>query len=203
MLLLRSWVVGGAVVVALQGLAGCTASHDMPGMGLLELAPDASTDDGDDEAGRGGSTAAGTEGSTATAGRGGSAGGGGIGGRAGVGGRAASNAGSSAAGSGTIPCGMCPAPGGLSSFVQATSCCTENNECGLTAAALGVSTCAPLNAPGTADGNCPSVSIAQGFTLGGCCTPDGTCGALDTFLGLGCVAVPTGTNGQTVSCAPR
>ena len=27
----------------------------------------------------------------------------------------------------------------------------------------------------------------QGFTLQGCCRPDGLCGAMDTFLGLGCV----------------
>jgi hypothetical protein len=166
-------------------LAGCTASHDVFEGGF---STDASVDDKAD-AGRGGT--GGRGGSSATAGRGGS------GGRAG----STAMAGRGAAGSSSTGCDNCPEPGILAGFIQAASCCTTSNTCGLSVPALGVADCLPLNAPGTADANCPPVVIAQFITLEGCCSPDGTCGAQDTFLGLGCAQVAA--QGQEVSCGPQ
>jgi hypothetical protein len=173
-------------------LAGCTASHDVFEGGF---SPDASVDDSDDgaRAGKGGKGGSGGR-AGASAGRGGS---GGTGGRAG----STAMAGRGAAGSSSTGCNNCPEPGPLAGFIQATSCCTTSNTCGLTVAALGVADCLPLDAPGTADTNCPPVVIAQFITLDGCCSPDGTCGAQDTFLGLGCAQVAA--QGQQVSCGPQ
>jgi hypothetical protein len=173
-------------------LAGCTASHDVFEGGF---SPDASVDDRDD-ADRGGTGGKGGSGGRAgaSAGRGGS---GGSGGRAG----STAMAGRGAAGSSSMGCSNCPDPGLLAGFIQAASCCTTSNACGLTVPALGVQDCLPLNAPGTADANCPPVAIAQVITLEGCCSPDGICGAQDTFLGLGCAQVAA--EGQRVSCGPK
>jgi hypothetical protein len=85
-------------------------------------------------------------------------------------------------------------------LLGATSCCTSENACGLSATALGVVDCFPLNAPGAADTTCPAVDIAGLVTLNGCCGPDGMCGALDTYVGLGCAAVAVG---DPVSCTPQ
>lgn len=77
------------------------------------------------------------------------------------------------------------------------------NECGLSAASVGIAECLPLNAPGAADASCPTVTIAGFLQLQGCCGVDGTCGALDTFLGLGCAKVASSPNAMTVSCTPH
>jgi hypothetical protein len=190
-----SWIV----LSGLLAVAGCTKSHDLPGTGLLELEADASVDEidaGDGDAGRGG--AGGRAGASANAGRGGSA----AAGRGGRGGSAAAGRSGGAAGSSTTNCNSCPVPGGLGGLIGAMSCCTTSNVCGLSAAGLGITECLPLDAPGAEDASCPGVAIAGLIQLPGCCAPDGTCGALDSLVGLGCAKIATGTNGETVSCTP-
>lgn len=182
------------VVVAstMLALAGCSRSHDIESGGFD---PDASVGDSD-EGGGGGSS-----GRSGNGGRGGTGGvfteSGGTGGRGGAQG-AAGRAG--AAGSSTTNCSNCPDPGFLAGFIQAASCCTSSNTCGLSVPALGVTDCLPLEAPGEANASCPPVAIAGLIQLNGCCSPDGNCGALDTFLGLGCAQVAA--QGQAMRCTP-
>lgn len=128
------------------------------------FAASACSDDEDD--GKGGAGGKG-----GTAGRGGSSGGGG-------------NAGT---GGGALSCGstVCPPVNEQAAeFVQA--CCTQTgNQCGLqTPLTEG---CLPLDAPGSLDPTCPTVAVAEGFSMRGCCLPGGTCGVATGQLGLGCV----------------
>jgi len=51
---------------------------------------------------------------------------------------------------------------------------------------IGGGQCVEGGQPGEPSSQCKGISQG-GFTLAGCCKPDGTCGVLDTFLGLGCV----------------
>lgn len=72
-----------------------------------------------------------------------------------------------------------------------TSCCRGANmdECGLMTALIPGS-CMELGQPGGVDPTCPSYDVMNlGFLLWpGCCTPAGTCGALDSSMdGLGCI----------------
>lgn len=106
---------------------------------------------------------------------------------AGRGGGMAPRAGGPAAGTGvtTQGCGNCPA-GNLLGFVMVPACCA-GTKCGLDISTLGLgSGCSESNAPGQADPSCPGSTVGGFAQLEGCCRPDGTCGALDTFLGLGC-----------------
>jgi hypothetical protein len=169
-----NWVCACTLLWLVGFASACTKSHDT----LRADDSDSSVDEGS-EAGRGGRGVAG-----------GSGGRGGAGSDAGEAGQAAAPGGD---------CGACPEPEGIGVFLGAASCCTESNTCGLTLAALGVAACFELDAPGTETADCPSAMLGQGFTLPGCCTPDGICGALDEFLGLGC-AVFAGA--QVVSCDP-
>jgi hypothetical protein len=73
----------------------------------------------------------------------------------------------------------------------APACCTPDDKCGLDLSALGLSSCAEMNAPGKADPACPSQSLLGFLTFEGCCREDNTCGAMDTFAGLGCVSSAT------------
>jgi hypothetical protein len=134
------------------------------------------TDDGGNGGGRAG-----------TGGRGGN---GGSGGRAGAGG--SPNMGNESCETGCS---------GTSMFgVTVPGCCTDNDKCGLDIAGLGFGEgCAELNAPGTANDACPSQSLGGFLTLAGCCKPDGTCGVLDSFVGLGCTS--TGA-AEGTSCEP-
>ena len=78
--------------------------------------------------------------------------------------------------------------------------CTSDGKCGMDLSGFGLGTgCAELDAPGVQDSACPSQSIGGFFTLQGCCRPDGTCGAMDTFVGLGCTSAAPG---DAVSCEP-
>jgi hypothetical protein len=131
---------------------------------------------------------AGQAGSSSQAGSGGRSGSGGA--RAGSGG-----SGGQANPSETVSCGgnECPA----SQLYM--SCCTDDDECGVEFAALGTG-CLAMNAPGEADSSCPSQTLIGGFiTLEGCCRPDGTCGGLDIYTGLGCT---NAASTETVSCDP-
>ena len=175
-------------------LSACTKSYDVEGPGLGEARDDddvdASADEEDPVAGRGGR--GGASGSV-TAGRGGAGGRGVIGGRGGAGGRGA-------AGTGAAPsCGNCPEPPLLAAFIGAESCCAAGNVCGLTAATAELAECQPLAAPGEENESCPEVVIGGLLPLPGCCREDGTCGALDSILGLGCARA---SGGATMSCTP-
>jgi hypothetical protein len=66
------------------------------------------------------------------------------------------------------------------------SCCTEDNVCGLQTP-LNPGTCLALDAPGGIDPSCPMFAIPGLFAWYGCCTPGGTCGAIDSSGTLGCV----------------
>jgi hypothetical protein len=59
--------------------------------------------------------------------------------------------------------------------------------------------CIEANQAGTSDPTCPDITL-QGVPLDGCCKPNGNCGVLDTFLGLGCVDPSQFTGGTPVKC---
>jgi hypothetical protein len=82
--------------------------------------------------------------------------------------------------------------------VALAGCCTADDKCGLDLASVGFGGCEESNAPGAANASCPSQTIAGILPLSGCCKPNGTCGALDTFIGLGCISLGTGA----ASCTP-
>jgi hypothetical protein len=108
----------------------------------------------------------------------------------------------SAGGSGatSVSCGSDKCPGG-NVFGQALpGCCTSDNKCGMDVASLGFGAgCAEMNAPGAVSAACPSQNLGGFLPLDGCCRPDGTCGVLDTFAGLGCTNVGAT---QTTRCTP-
>jgi hypothetical protein len=70
-----------------------------------------------------------------------------------------------------------------------TACCTDDDTCGGTSAIF--SGCIELGQLGSYTEECPGYSLADmGFplTFPGCCTPSGTCGALDSSEGgFGCI----------------
>jgi hypothetical protein len=86
-------------------------------------------------------------------------------------------AGSSAPG---LKCGgkQCSLPQGAG-IEQVTACCTDTNECGLKHPVA--NKCLALGS-GTANPACPSLTLASGSRLDGCCAPSG-CGVLDAFVG--------------------
>jgi hypothetical protein len=93
-------------------------------------------------------------------------------------------AGGSGGSSGTgVVCGgqVCEPP---SAPIPVDSCCV-GDKCGLSSDLIG-GQCIELGQPGTVGGGCPDQNF-QGFPLEGCCKPNGNCGVMDTFLGLGCV----------------
>ena len=67
-----------------------------------------------------------------------------------------------------------------------SSCCTATaDECGLqTPVTEG---CLEPDQPGGIDYTCPIYELPTGMAMPGCCTPAGTCGALDSTMGLGCI----------------
>jgi hypothetical protein len=202
--LVRLWVRpwGSWCVVAVSAgllLAACTKSHDVD---FVEQPLMAGSAAGSGTAGKA-SAGTGSAGRTGAAGRIGAAGTGAAGriGAAGTGaaGRIGAAGRGGAAGGGTmLSCGTC-APANLFGFIMAPACCTSNNKCGLDLSQLGSATCVEQNAAGTLDPSCPTASV-MGVMLQGCCRPDGTCGAMDTYLGLGCTAA---TSTETVTCTPK
>lgn len=83
------------------------------------------------------------------------------------------------------------------------SCCAEaaggGETCGLDLSSLGMPGCLERDGAGTPDDTCPS-SNQQVITLPGCCRPDGKCGSLDTFIGLGCTPQADGIDQD---CGPQ
>ena len=123
---------------------------------------------------------------------------GGNGGDGGSGGGGAG--GSSKGGAGGAPALACGTCAGSNLFgIAFPGCCTDGGKCGTDLSSFGLPGCQEENAPGAANAACPSQSIAGFLTLEGCCRPDKTCGALDTYLGLGCTS--TG-NATPTSCEP-
>lgn len=199
------WVRSGFVcsVIAISAAAACGGSTDIDFAG--------------DDAGAGnaaGSTVTGgSAGSTSTGGASGSVStggtaGAGVGGAGGIAtggsGNVAGDGGSGnvggtggGGGSGGVVCGgqVCPPP--QVPIGQAESCCV-GDKCGITSSFLG-GQCIELNQPGQLDPTCPEQSI-QGFTLPGCCKPNGFCGVMDSFIGLGCVDPSPFTGQQPIPC---
>jgi pilus assembly protein FimV len=146
-------------------------------------------------AGRGGSIAsAGRSGSTGSAGRAGSTGAAGRAGATGSAGRAGSGQ-AGAAGGTVLSCGTC-ASANVFNILAVPACCTSDAKCGLDLSTLGIMMCVEQNAPGTLDASCPA-GMTMGISMQGCCREDGTCGTMDTLLGLGCTV---STSGQTMAC---
>lgn len=100
-----------------------------------------------------------------------------------------------------VACGEvdCPVP------AFGSSCCTrradvrnmsalEAGKCGidLSEALGGDPICVELEQPGDLDESCPNLELEGAPPMMGCCSSFGICGALDTFLGLGCTAPPPG-----------
>jgi len=104
----------------------------------------------------------------------------------------------SAGGSATVSCGSKTCMGSNVFGVALPGCCTADGKCGLDLGSVGFGGCEEANAPGAANAACPSQTIAGILPLSGCCKPNGTCGALDTFLGLGCISLDAGAT----SCKP-
>jgi hypothetical protein len=73
--------------------------------------------------------------------------------------------------------------------VVGIGCCVDPrlSLCGIVEFA---NTCLPVDQPGTLDTSCQTLPNTPLGTLSGCCRPDGTCGVLETGLGLGCTQVP-------------
>lgn len=120
----------------------------------------------------------------------GGAGSGAVGGDAGTGGMGGD------AGTGGAPMCVvseCEAAPTLPFPIPIDTCCTADDECGLSVSLVGPD-CMPRNAPGVPDSSCPSQSMGP-VTFPGCCTPDGVCGVQDSFIGLGCISL--GDGGQS------
>jgi hypothetical protein len=88
------------------------------------------------------------------------------------------------------PMTACPAdcdPVQANPLISIERCCTdEDGACGYEIAQLQPGLCLPEDAPGELDDSCPPVSFMGFISLPGCCRPDGTCGSMDSLLGLGC-----------------
>ena len=174
-------------------LGACTKSHDVLAAGQsLAATPGNTAGSGASGSGAGGSgLGTGIAGTTGGAGTTGSAGGKGSAGTTGGAG------GKGSAGSASAACDSCQA-GGISGIITLPPCCAKNaagaDVCGLDVSqVLKSASCLERNAPGTADTTCPISTQMMGITLQGCCRPDGTCGSMDTFLGLGCTPNADGT----------
>jgi hypothetical protein len=156
---------------------------------------------GDDDAGSpdAGAGHGGTAGSGGTSGVGGT----GVGGTGGGGTGGAPDAGPPDPGP-PVMCGELSCEGRvLAGAVAFTACCTAAGTgvqgdpleiagrgpglCGinLSASMGGASACVQVDQPGTLDPSCPTVTGAGG-TMPGCCTDEGYCGAMESFLALGC-----------------
>lgn len=67
--------------------------------------------------------------------------------------------------------------------IEPTSCCTEDDKCGLEIQDAG---CMERDQEGTITDECSGVSLGGFISLDGCCRPDGTCGIMDDMIGYGC-----------------
>jgi hypothetical protein len=157
-----------------SGTSACTKSHDVMPVGL-------SLEDDDGAAGSAADDGSAGTNNAGTAGRrspGGTAGG-------------AAGSGGGAAGTGLTPgagCDNCE-PASVGGVINLPACCAQASgggmTCGLDVSSLGMGACVERDGPGVPDSTCPSVD-QQIVTLPGCCRPNGKCGSLDTFVGLGC-----------------
>ena len=184
------------VLACLCMLSACTKSHDVQSSALtLE---DGGVIPGLGAAGTDANGSAGTEAQAGTGVNVGGVSGTGAGtGFAGTGFAGTTGAaGTGAAGTGA-GCNQCTGSSVMGMTVP--PCCTPDNKCGLDLASLGFGGCVEKDAPGNPDANCPPVDITGFITLDGCCRADGTCGSIDTFLGLGCTL---NMNDQSIPCNP-
>ena len=84
---------------------------------------------------------------------------------------------------------------------NSVACCTNADDvtavraaqagkCGVDMSAFGFPGCTQLAQPGVLDTACPEVLFGPPPAMAGCCTASGHCGAMETFLGLGCTSNP-------------
>lgn len=93
-------------------------------------------------------------------------------------------------------CSACPTP------TMGVSCCTTAEdvtairavaagECGTDMTEFGFPGCTQLDQPGVLDEACPPVEFPPGAPpMPGCCTEAGHCGAMETYVGMGCTSNP-------------
>lgn len=93
-------------------------------------------------------------------------------------------------------CDSCPTP------VMGVTCCTTADDvtairavaagqCGTDMSEMGFPGCVQLNQPGVLDEACPPVEFPPGAPpMPGCCTEAGHCGAMETYVGMGCTSNP-------------
>lgn len=93
-------------------------------------------------------------------------------------------------------CDACPTPS------MGVSCCTiaddvtairatAADQCGVDMSEFGFPGCTELEQPGVLDAACPPVEFPPGSPpMQGCCTEAGHCGAMETFVGMGCTSNP-------------
>jgi hypothetical protein len=199
------WVRSGFVcsVIAIAAAAACGGSTDIDFTG--DDAGAGNTAGTNVTGGAAGSTSTGGAAGSATGGAGGIATGGtggistGGSGNAGGDGGSGNIGGTGGAGGsgGVVVCGGVECPPPSVPIGQVDSCCV-GDKCGITSSFLG-SQCIELNQPGQPDPSCPPQSI-QGFTLPGCCKPNGMCGVMDSFIGLGCVDPGPFTGQPPIPC---
>jgi hypothetical protein len=68
---------------------------------------------------------------------------------------------------------------------------TEAGQCGTDMTEFGFPGCTQLHQPGVLDAACPPVAFPPGAPpMEGCCTEAGHCGAMETFVGMGCTSNP-------------
>ena len=101
-----------------------------------------------------------------------------------------------ASGEDVAECDACPTPG------MGASCCTiaddvtavratAADQCGVDMSEFGFPGCTELAQPGVLDAACPPVEFPPGSPpMQGCCTEAGHCGAMETFVGMGCTSNP-------------
>jgi hypothetical protein len=81
--------------------------------------------------------------------------------------------------------------GAMGAMLGIMDCCLDNDECGIMSA-IASGMCLPQGAPGGLDPSCAPFEGSGLGTWGGCCTPEGECGALNGGFGgmngLGCVS---------------
>ena len=170
----------------------------------------------DEDEGTGGAGATGGSGATGSGGSGATGSGGS--GATGSGGTAGGTGGSGGGAPAPIDCQGTTCEGIAGGMFNVAPCCagTAGDQCGVS---LPTGGCQPLNEPGDPDESCTEAfqglldggagpgdggfgDGGPGFTLTGCCRPDGTCGLLLGPLGCTDLVSQFGDAGPPISCTP-
>ncbi|MEZ4223198.1 MAG: hypothetical protein R3B13_19800 [Polyangiaceae bacterium] len=213
---------GALVLVVMACSSSSSKSRTEPCGGACPSGYVCNTDTNKCETGSGGASGSGGSGASSSGGASGSSSGGsgGSGATPGSGGTSGAGMDGGSADGGGADAGLCGGAtcGGytLDNVLPVAGCCTEAT-CGILvnqqiSALLGGTPqqCAPINAPGANDSNCPDLDFTSPIdqskvTFYGCCRPDSTCGTLIDLAqwggpNLGCAdAWPAGS---AHSCTP-